>query len=86
MLFDGRWIWVANYVSATVSKIDPRTNDGSHIWLVDDDLARVAVIDVVAGTTTIVPLDVSVGDATFDGTNVWLSLTGSDTVVKLPPQ
>ncbi len=96
---DGEHIWVANFGSDTVSRIDRETGvvtsfpvgdqpwgvayDGTHVWVTNSNSDTVSRLDPATGASTTFPTGARPYGIAFDGTSMWIAENGDDTVSRM---
>ena len=99
--FDGTNIWITNYLSNTVSKMNPADGtkvdyptgtlpwgvafDGTNIWITNYVSGTVSKMNPANGTKVDYTTGSNPRGVAFDGTNIWIANSGSNTVSKMNP-
>ncbi len=99
--FDGESIWVANFGSDTVSRVDPATGastafpvgdepwgvayDGTSIWVTNSNGSSVSRVDPATGAATPFATGTRPFGIAYDGTWIWIANNADDTVSRMDP-
>ena len=91
IIFDGRYVWVANTITGQVTKIHPTDGlmgvyevgvkpvdllyDGKHLWVANDGNDTIVKLDANGQVLLTVPVE-QPGAMAFDGRDLWVTNTG----------